>query len=326
MNSYPTDCHLSFYYQFGSLASPQHLLSQRGQEDVKDVLRIYLELLDINENVLIWQSSLPEGAERAHRRWKQFEVRLGRIKHPFRVRFEVSSQSGAVNYHKIRDIHFHLCDHPIKDREHYRCSEFDFSCRNRMCIEQYQVCDFYDDCGDGSDEFKCPSNLMTSFEFGWNGWGMGGKKGWKMENGEGNQDLRRAPTYDHTFGYGQGAFLLASVNTSSGTKDVDNFEIDSPAFIPRGDCRLTFYYFKNLPSSRLDVYLKNEETGSERILGHVEEVAVHWNSKSFEIPKQTAIFKIIFRAVLPTNEVTYFMNNYIAIDDISFCTGCHLHV
>ena len=38
------------------------------------------------------------------------------------------------------------------------CTPDEFTCDNGNCIQKKWLCDFEDDCGDGSDERKCPKN------------------------------------------------------------------------------------------------------------------------------------------------------------------------
>jgi Low-density lipoprotein receptor domain class A. len=39
--------------------------------------------------------------------------------------------------------------------EAYVCPVTHFKCNNHFCIPSDKVCNFVDDCGDGSDENKC---------------------------------------------------------------------------------------------------------------------------------------------------------------------------
>ena len=38
------------------------------------------------------------------------------------------------------------------------CTADEFTCDNGNCIQKKWLCDHEDDCGDGSDERKCPEN------------------------------------------------------------------------------------------------------------------------------------------------------------------------
>ncbi|RWS17134.1 Plasminogen-like protein [Dinothrombium tinctorium] len=54
--------------------------------------------------------------------------------------------------------------HEVQDSEN--CASDEFRCRNHLCISKKQICDFKDDCGDGTDEEKCKSQKMGDFECG----------------------------------------------------------------------------------------------------------------------------------------------------------------
>ena len=51
------------------------------------------------------------------------------------------------------------------------CEKYDrFQCNNGKCIAKYQICDFYNDCGDNSDESKtdpafCGRCALFLFDF-----------------------------------------------------------------------------------------------------------------------------------------------------------------
>ena len=63
----------------------------------------------------------------------------------------------------IDDVDFQDCTLPAPAPY---CFNFEFSCwKTRACISYDHVCDFTDDCGDGSDEQNCPW-LHSPFRYG----------------------------------------------------------------------------------------------------------------------------------------------------------------
>ncbi|KAJ9591382.1 hypothetical protein L9F63_002079, partial [Diploptera punctata] len=47
----------------------------------------------------------------------------------------------------------------------YKCPDTHFKCNNHFCIPEYNVCNFEDNCGDGSDENKCNYRKCWKLEF-----------------------------------------------------------------------------------------------------------------------------------------------------------------
>ena len=45
------------------------------------------------------------------------------------------------------------------------CREDQFRCADRGCVQAYNKCDGYDDCGDGSDEVNCKSRECPADRF-----------------------------------------------------------------------------------------------------------------------------------------------------------------
>src|SRR5690606_32675085 len=78
-----------------------------------------------------------------------------------------------------------------------------FYCRNRVCINRLAICDGEDTCGDGSDEdaAQCGSSQrLTNFDSGIGSWGYNINNGWRATKDSSSQDLRKAPTFDHSTG------------------------------------------------------------------------------------------------------------------------------
>ncbi|KAG1666096.1 MAM and LDL-receptor class A domain-containing protein 2 [Nymphon striatum] len=102
----------------------------------------------------------------------------------------------------IDDIKFNDCAPPIKP-DHGECQKDEFTCDNGGCISQDKVCDYANDCIDGSDErdYVCNGYYgRCNFEHGL----CSNQRGWKQVDSPDNNNWKTScpsegdiPAYDH---------------------------------------------------------------------------------------------------------------------------------
>ncbi|XP_074641303.1 MAM and LDL-receptor class A domain-containing protein 1-like [Tubulanus polymorphus] len=93
--------------------------------------------------------------------WFYLEYETSKYDHPYakvRVSLRLYQNRKKISFH-IDDFTFYWAScSAVKLEEAFSCeiSTNSFKCRNGRCINPYEVCDRIDDCGDKTDEIKCP--------------------------------------------------------------------------------------------------------------------------------------------------------------------------
>ena len=141
----------------------------------------------------------------------------------------------------LDDIGFSNCEAlPI-----YRCLRNEFTCDNYECIASNLRCDYEDDCGDGSDEKRCPlvvgncnfekdmcawENVQTD-DFDWS------RQQWFSLTG------KTGPNYDHTIGNASGWYMYIETSAPRTPGEIAVFSSKNayPATTDN-QCRLRFWY------------------------------------------------------------------------------------
>lgn len=115
---------------------------------------MYLRIDGVPNNTVIWRTLYDQGT-----RWHQVTVQLGRITQPFQITLAKISLAVFDGVSALDDITFKNCSMPPAVAE---CpAQTHFHCRqSRACVENLQLCDLVDDCGDGSDEEGCCEWLL----------------------------------------------------------------------------------------------------------------------------------------------------------------------
>ena len=158
---------------------------------------VYLEMTDLNRKVVIWQSTFEPLQKNS---WQPVSILLSRVHHSFRFRFTaLQSIMTPEKYHAIDNIYLKNCEQ-LQSTSGTCSGSSNFKCNNNACVEAQFVCDFDDDCADGSDENDCNQNLMTNFESGRGLWGNTVFTGWRLARASMYASLRNGVTYDHTSG------------------------------------------------------------------------------------------------------------------------------
>ena len=158
-----------------------------------------LKLTDQFESTEIWNS---DAALTQNLTWQSGQALIGRDTTKFNLEFEATKSAyfDAPNaYIALSNIKMMGCtpDHRLS------CVGSDgFICANENCISSSYVCDYSDDCGDGSDEKTCSNyKPRCDFEDGFCDWGSFRKDSWKILSGTAsNNDLMAGPTRDQSTG------------------------------------------------------------------------------------------------------------------------------
>ncbi|XP_026792984.3 MAM and LDL-receptor class A domain-containing protein 1 [Pangasianodon hypophthalmus] len=195
------------------------------------------------------------------------------------------------------------------------CQPDEFECLTGECVSEKYVCDFSQDCSDGSEERNCTHLERCDFEDGF----------CDLQTPESNNLWSRGscltdpgPRLDHN-GNPAGHYLFLH----SETGETATAEISSPSFLPSESCTATFYYHIGQVSGDLQVLVKSEPSGEQRQIWiqtrlNPEPLTKPWIKTSVTF-RQSQEFQVIFRGLVFSNSDP---NEVIAFDDLSFSPGC----
>ncbi|CAI9153900.1 unnamed protein product [Rangifer tarandus platyrhynchus] len=188
-----------------------------------------------------------------------------------------------------------------------------FQCDNGVSLPLDNVCDFADQCGDMSDEQQCSDYERCDFEDGLCSMirDQSLQLGWTRRNGMIGQS---PPFYDHNGD--MSAHFLSLVSNLDSTSS----NISSRVFLPTNTqhaCQITFYYFSSQMNGKLMAGFQTTCDGpTQHLWQNTAGLQNHWERNVIKIQSPQR-FQIVFQGQMISAQ-----DEVIAIDDISFSSGC----
>ncbi|EDO47788.1 predicted protein [Nematostella vectensis] len=253
--------------------------------------------------------------------WKKAVIGLGSYK-KFVIIIEATRGANYQGDIAVDDISF--------DKDCFidvarNCTANEVRCKNSgHCVQQQQVCDFTDDCGDGTDEDPtlCASRTANcNFEKDWCSFYNWYYDDFDWVRGKAPTGPGTGPKGDHTTGSGQ----LLYIDSSSPRQPYDRARLASNKLFPasRGVCTVRFYYsmYGSASMGILKMYVMFRT-------GYYYQWRQAWSARGdfknqnwirAEVPiSMSRAFYIGFEATVGGDDKTD-----IALDDISFSAGCY---
>uniref|UniRef100_UPI003AAC9054 apical endosomal glycoprotein n=1 Tax=Centroberyx gerrardi TaxID=166262 RepID=UPI003AAC9054 len=255
------------------------------------------------------------------RGWREATVFLGRISTTFQIRLYSQRSEGRRGDVAVDLLEFVDCALPLP-LPGTACPAGALQCKRESCVEQRQVCDGTDDCGDRTDEETCGEYQSCDFEKDLCKWDLRSLSDlkWVRTNQENisTTDPLKGPGRDHSTNSASGHFLYVTVPEGGLKNDWASFQ--SPLLEPTNSshpCKMVMYTHQFGPRSGgltvlvadRSIYPVWERGGT---LGDL------WVKAEVVIAADSPFFIVVMAAI---REFAY---GGIAIDSITLSPECHV--
>ncbi|XP_041816416.1 apical endosomal glycoprotein [Chelmon rostratus] len=269
-----------------------------------------------SREAIVWR---PEAT--SVRGWREANIFLGQITPGFRIRLNSQRSKGQRGDVAVDHLEFLDCAVPLP-LPGEECPTNMIECNREGCVEQRQVCDGTDDCGDRTDEDNCEEYKSCDFEEGLCDWDLTSlsRLKWVRTNQQNisSTDHLKGPGRDHSDNSVTGHFLYVTVPDGGLTDDWAAFQ--SPHLEPTNSshpCKMVMYTHQFGPrSGGLTVLVADNKIypvwGRAGALGDV------WVKAEVEIVTNST-FQIVIVAAIRD-----FAYGGIAIDSIVLSPECRL--
>ncbi|XP_076347182.1 MAM and LDL-receptor class A domain-containing protein 1-like [Tachypleus tridentatus] len=272
--------------------------------------------IEINERerIHVWTLSRKESLPDV---WMEGQVYIGRVPPKARLYFRSSKSGSERQYVAVDDITMVDCGIPPPNLE--GCSDTQFWCANKVCVDESHICDYTDDCGDQSDEQHCYEyHYRCNFDYSLCDWQHDVAGNARFTRRSGFQFLSEGPTRDHTRGLRFGGFLILEpdMNTNKIAK------LAGPVFQPTENCKINFYYdVRGDIPIELRIKTRNFKDGQEKDVWVTKKGnEAYYFLREGVLFKERQNFQVIIEGIV--GALKKGGKKYVAVDDISFSSDC----